>query len=163
MAVGRIEDQAAFAGIGLLSGIVGLLLMAQTVFGDESGWAGLQSLELTRLALVVVTAYRPALHVRLWRDHADFANMLSWWRYLVPLVLLIVVSGFALLLLRDFFSTGIVIAMDAGFGVGLFAGTPAIELPLDEKDSIVGDCIGAGVGYGFFMPTTRIISVGFSD
>lgn len=78
------------------------LLAAQVVSGEESGWAGFQPFELTKLALVAVAAHA-LMSRRRSRIHGWSYDMSSpWLRYLAALVLFAVVSGFVLLFLRDF-------------------------------------------------------------
>ncbi|MFZ1327067.1 MAG: FtsW/RodA/SpoVE family cell cycle protein [Candidatus Contendobacter sp.] len=86
----------------LLGGIgLGLLLM-QALFGDEGGWGGFQPFELTKLALVTGAAYALMLRARLWGRDWSFAKSPLWLLYLGPVALLLTVSGFALVFLRDF-------------------------------------------------------------
>ncbi len=97
---GRLQGvSAAQARLGLraLGMTALLLLLAQVIWGDETGWAGLQPVELTQLALVSAAAYALTLQVR-----CSGGPVSLWLRYLGPLVLLVAVSGFALVFLRDF-------------------------------------------------------------
>lgn len=87
---------------GLLGGAATGLLLAQTLWGDESGWRGFQPFELTKLALVVAAAYGLAARWPDWESPTCFGTLWRWLRYLGPVALLIVVSSFALTFLRDF-------------------------------------------------------------
>jgi cell division protein FtsW len=83
----------------LLGGVAVLLLMGQVLWGNEQGWAGLQPFELTKLALITSAAYALMPRPQPGNDHGWLIKRL---RYLGPGVLLMVISGFALLFLRDF-------------------------------------------------------------
>lgn len=86
----------------LLMGAALVFLVLQTLFGDENGWAGMQPFELTKLTLVAVAAYALTLRARLWGRNRGGGRLALWLRYLSPLALLALLSGFALVFLRDF-------------------------------------------------------------
>ena len=113
---------------GLVGAALWLLTM-QAIFGDEGGWHGVQPFELTKLALVTAAAWalmRPANGIPPASPH-PFANgglsaipltsptpftkrtlvgfgesATRWLRAVIPLSLLLAMSGFALLFLHDF-------------------------------------------------------------
>ena len=90
-------------GIYALGAAAILFLLAQAVSGDESGWGGFQPFEMSKLALVLSSAYvlagasRDAAlrRSRTWR-------VLGYVRPLLLLALLLLVSSFAMIFLRDF-------------------------------------------------------------
>ncbi|HRD50025.1 MAG TPA: FtsW/RodA/SpoVE family cell cycle protein [Candidatus Contendobacter sp.] len=86
----------------LLGGVALALLVMQAGFGDEGGWGGMQPFELIKLALVMAAAYALMVQARLWRRAGSFANSSLWLRALAPVTLLLAMSGFALIFLRDF-------------------------------------------------------------
>lgn len=96
------DSRRARWSLRLLGGTALALLAAQAAFGDEGGWGGLQPFELTKLALVTAAAYALMLRARLWGRDWSFGKPSLWLRYLGPLALLVVASGFALVVLRDF-------------------------------------------------------------
>ncbi|MCP5449911.1 MAG: FtsW/RodA/SpoVE family cell cycle protein [Gammaproteobacteria bacterium] len=81
-----------------LGGAALILLAAQAAFGDEGGWSGFQPFELTKLALVLLAAH--ALTVGAGEGGAR--KLSRWPLSLGPVLLLLVASGFALGILRDF-------------------------------------------------------------
>lgn len=89
-------------GLRLLSGAAVGLLFAQVVWGDENGWCGFQPFELTKLALVIAAAYGLAAGGLGWRSFKGMVTFLQGLHYLSPVVLLAMVSSFALTFLRDF-------------------------------------------------------------
>ncbi|MBK8752093.1 MAG: FtsW/RodA/SpoVE family cell cycle protein [Candidatus Competibacteraceae bacterium] len=86
----------------LLGGGALVLLLMQAGFGDEGGWGGVQPFELTKLALVTVTAYMLMVAAQGWRRDKSVAQPLLWLHALAPVALLLALSGFALMFLRDF-------------------------------------------------------------
>lgn len=99
---GWLDSHWARWSLRLLGGVALALLVAQALFGDEGGWAGLQPFELTKLALITAAAYALMLRARLWGRDWSFGKPSLWLRYVGPLALLLAVSGFALAFLRDF-------------------------------------------------------------
>jgi len=89
-------------GLRLLGGAAMGLLIMQVMWGDEGGWGGFQPFELIKLALVTTAAYGLASRRHRWESSGSFGKLLQGWRYLRPVVLLAMVSGFALAFLRDF-------------------------------------------------------------
>lgn len=89
-------------GLRLLGGAATGLLLVQVLWGDEGGWGGFQPFELIKLALVTTAAYGLASRRRRWESSGSFGKLLQRLRYLSPVVLLVIVSGFALAFLRDF-------------------------------------------------------------
>jgi cell division protein FtsW len=81
-----------------LGGTALILLAAQAAFGDEGGWSGFQPFELAKLALVLLAAH--ALTVGAGEGGAR--KLSRWSLSLGPVLLLLVASGFALGVLRDF-------------------------------------------------------------
>ena len=57
---------------------------------------------MTKLALVTAAAYALMVQARLWRRDESFAQPSLWLRTLAPVTLLLAMSGFALVFLRDF-------------------------------------------------------------
>ena len=99
---GPLDSRWARWSLRLLFGAALLALALQALFGDESGWAGMQPFELTKLTLVVAAAYALMLRARLWGRDRSFGKPSLWLRYLGPLAALAALSGFALVFLRDF-------------------------------------------------------------
>ncbi len=89
-------------GLRLLSVMAMGLLIAQAIWGDESGWQGVQPFELTKLALVMAAAYGLAAGGFWWRSSGNIGKLLQGLHYLSPIVLLAMASSFALIFLRDF-------------------------------------------------------------
>lgn len=89
-------------GLRLLSGAAVGLLIAQVMWGDEGGWCGFQPFELTKLALVIAAAYGLAACELWWKSSGSVGKLLPGLHYLSPVVLLAMVSSFALAFLRDF-------------------------------------------------------------
>lgn len=89
-------------GLRLLGSVaVGLLIM-QVIWGDEGGWCGFQPFELTKLALVTAAADGLASRRHEWGSFGSLGKCLQGLRYLSPMALLAMVSGFVLAFLRDF-------------------------------------------------------------
>ncbi len=89
-------------GLRLLGGAAAGLLIMQVIGGDEGGWCGFQPFELVKLALVTIAAYGLASRRHENETSGSFGRRLQGLRYLGPIVLLVIVSGFALAFLRDF-------------------------------------------------------------
>lgn len=86
----------------LLGAVSLALLAAQVIAGDEGGWAGFQPFELTKLVLAAAAAHALALRGQSPLHGWSYDKAAPWLRYLGPLLLLAVASGFALLYLHDF-------------------------------------------------------------
>ncbi|MBK7540267.1 MAG: FtsW/RodA/SpoVE family cell cycle protein [Candidatus Competibacteraceae bacterium] len=89
-------------GLRLLGAVSLALLAAQVIAGDEGGWAGFQPFELTKLVLAAAAAHALALRGQSPLHGWSYDKAAPWLRYLGPLLLLAVASGFALLYLHDF-------------------------------------------------------------
>lgn len=90
-------------GIHVLGAAAIIFLLAQAISGDESGWGGFQPFELAKLALVVSTAY--VLAGANWQAAPRWSQcwqVLCYVRPLLLLALLMLVSSFAMIFLRDF-------------------------------------------------------------
>lgn len=81
-----------------LGGAALTLLAAQAAFGDEGGWNGFQPFELAKLALVLLAAHALTIGA----GEGSARKFFRWPLSLGPVLLLLVASGFALGILRDF-------------------------------------------------------------
>ncbi|NJM11622.1 MAG: hypothetical protein HC889_06840 [Synechococcaceae cyanobacterium SM1_2_3] len=106
------EKLARWSVRGLVGAALWLLTM-QAIFGDEGGWHGVQPFELTKLALVTAAAWAlmrtangipPASPTHFVKGTlGGFGESATrWLRAVIPLSLLLAMSGFALLFLHDF-------------------------------------------------------------
>jgi len=99
---GWLKPYWARWGLRVLGGAAAGLLIMQVIGGDEGGWCGFQPFELVKLALVTTAAYVLASRWHEGESSGRFSKRSQGWRYLSPVVLLVMVSGFALAFLRDF-------------------------------------------------------------
>lgn len=99
----RFDERVASRSITALVVASLGLLGCQVLYGDEGGLGGfIQPFELTKLALVASVAMVLAQRVGLHGWDLTFSKPQLWWRYLWPVLALVVSVIFALLFLRDF-------------------------------------------------------------
>ena len=93
----RIEYGFAALAIGALAALV-----LQVAFGDETGVFDVQPVEFAKLALTVLTAHCLAIGLGWHAAPADASLPLRWFRLGAPVLLFLVLTGFALVQVDDY-------------------------------------------------------------
>lgn len=77
-------------------------LLLEVLFGNEAGVFGVQPVELSKLALVLLAAHVLALRLD-WNNEPSWLRRIwLWWRYLLPLLVFVALVAMALFLAHDF-------------------------------------------------------------
>jgi len=87
--------------LAILAVLALMMLALEAVFGDESGVFGIQPVEFSKLALVMMSAHVLALRLN-WNHHGGWRRWTLWARFILPIAIFVALGAIALLLVRDY-------------------------------------------------------------